>query len=61
MCSPRPDTEQRDPEIIRLDAAESLAMAKAILDPGEPGACTRAAAQRYLASRPPENPACTRG
>ena len=35
-------------EIIRLNAAESLKMARALLEPREPGARTRAAARRYL-------------
>ena len=37
-------------EIIRLNAEESLKMAQAIFEPRDPGAQTRAAAQRYLAS-----------
>jgi uncharacterized protein (DUF1778 family) len=37
-------------EFIRLNAEESLKMAEAIMEPGEPAAHTRAAARRYLAS-----------
>jgi uncharacterized protein (DUF1778 family) len=37
-------------EIIRLNAAESLKMAQAIFEPGEPSAYTRAVAKRYLDS-----------
>ena len=37
-------------EIIRLNAAESVKMARAILEPRDPSARTRAAAKRYLAA-----------
>ena len=37
-------------EIIRLNTAESLKMAEAIFEPGDPSAYTRAVAKRYLDS-----------